>query len=58
MKYSEMFRVKPATKVDLGKIDPNFTAKHKDKASTKDKIKKCAQHLRDLQYSLYAQGSM
>jgi PPK2 family polyphosphate:nucleotide phosphotransferase len=51
-----MFQVKPGSKVDLSKIDPNFTAKHKDKASTKNKIKKYTQQLRDLQYHLYAEG--
>ena len=56
MKYSQIFQVKPTSKVDLHKIDPNFTAKHKDKSSTKGKIEKYARHLRQLQYRLYAEG--
>ena len=56
MEYSEIFRVKPGSKINLSKIDPNFTVKHKDKASTKDKVKKYTQRLRDLQYHLYAEG--
>ena len=56
MKYSKIFHVEPGSKVDLSKIDPNFTDKHKDKTSTKIKIKKCVQRLHDLQYHLYAEG--
>ena len=56
MKYSEMFQVKPGSKVSLNKIDPGFTDKHKDKDSAKDDIKKYVGHLRSLQYRLYAEG--
>jgi len=56
MKYGEMFQIKPGNKVNLSKIDPNFTAKRKDKASVKGEIKKYTQQLRDLQYRMYAEG--
>lgn len=56
MKYSELFLVKPGHKVNLTKIDPDFTDKHKDKASAKDEIEKYNRHLHDLQYRLYAEG--
>jgi len=56
MKCGELFHVKPGSKVHLSTIDPNGTAKHTDKASARDTIKKYTRHLRDLQYSLYAEG--
>ena len=56
MDYREMFQVRPGSKVDLTKIDPSFTAGHKDEASVRKKIKKHAEQLRDLQYHLYAEG--
>ena len=56
MNYHRMFRVKPGDKVDLSKIDPDFTDVFKDKASAGDKIEKYIQELRDLQYRLYAAG--
>ena len=56
MQYSKVFQVKPGSKVNLSKIDPNFPVKHKNKTLAKDEIKKYTQHLRDLQYHLYAEG--
>jgi PPK2 family polyphosphate:nucleotide phosphotransferase len=56
MNYSKLFRVQPGTKVNLGKIDPHFTAKHKNQASVRDKLEKYTQKLRELQYLLYAEG--
>ena len=56
MKYSDLFQVKPDTKVNLSKIDPDFTAGYKNESSIKGKLKKYNQSLRDLQYSLYAEG--
>ena len=56
MDYSELFRVKPGSKVKLGEIDPNFTAKHENKASAQDQLDKYTRKLRELQYLLYAEG--
>ena len=56
MNYSELFRVKPASKVKLDDIDPNFTAKHKNQKSALQKLEKYTERLRDLQYLLYAEG--
>ena len=56
MDFSALFQVKPGRKVNLNKIDPDFTTKHKDKTSAKDEIEKYNRHLRDLQYHLYAEG--
>jgi len=56
MKYGALFHVKPGSNVHLSEIDPDGTAKHKDKASAKDTIKKYTRHLRGLQYRLYAEG--
>ena len=56
MDYSEIFRVKPGSKVKLGKIDPNFTAKHENKAAAQEELDKYTRKLRELQYLLYAEG--
>ena len=56
MNYSELFRVKPGSKVKLDDIDPNFTAKHKNQKSALPKLENYTQKLRDLQYLLYAEG--
>ena len=56
MDYSELLLVKPGSKVKLGEIDPNFTAKHENKASAQDQLDKYTQKLRELQYLLYAEG--
>jgi PPK2 family polyphosphate:nucleotide phosphotransferase len=56
MDYSELLRVKPGSKVRLGEIDPNFTAKHENKASAQDQLDKYTRKLRELQYLLYAEG--
>ena len=51
-----MFQVKPGSKVHLSKIDPDLTAKHKDKHSAEEELQQYIQKLRDLQYHLYAEG--
>ncbi|MDD5155931.1 MAG: polyphosphate kinase 2 family protein [Candidatus Omnitrophica bacterium] len=55
MNYGQIFRVKPGSKVNLKEINPDFTAKHKDKNSAGKKLKQYTQRLRDLQYHLYAE---
>ncbi len=56
MSYRELFQIEPGSKVDLGKIDPDFTDKHADKASARKELDKHAKKLRELQYLLYAEG--
>lgn len=56
MNYIKLFRVQPGSQVKLGRIDPNFAAKHKNQASLQDKLEKYTQKLRELQYLLYAEG--
>lgn len=56
MNYREMFQVEPGSKVKLNRIDPGFTAKHKDKASAGESLEKYTEKLRELQYLLYAEN--
>jgi PPK2 family polyphosphate:nucleotide phosphotransferase len=56
MKYREMFRVAYESKLDLDKIDPDFSGKHDDKESAEAEIAQQAKQLRDMQYLLYAEG--
>jgi PPK2 family polyphosphate:nucleotide phosphotransferase len=56
MKHGDMFQTKPGSKVDLSRIDTDFCAGFKDEDSARDKTKKNFDRLRDLQYSLYAEG--
>ena len=56
MKYSEIFQIKPETRVKLSSIDPDYTGDFKNKSSAKNKIEKCIRELRDFQYRLYADG--
>ncbi len=56
MDYSELLRIKSGSKVKLGEIDPNFTAKHENKASAQDQLDKYTRKLRELQYLLYAEN--
>ena len=55
MDYKRL-RVAPASRVKLDKIDPDFSRKHKNQASVKDKLEKYTQRLGELQYLLYAEG--
>lgn len=56
MKYTNLFRVQPGSKVHLARIDPDDTAEHKDKQRAAMQVEKLDQQLRDLQYLLYAEG--
>jgi PPK2 family polyphosphate:nucleotide phosphotransferase len=56
MKYSEMFQVKRGDKIKLDKIDPAFADGFKDTDEIDKRIKKYTERLRELQYSLYAEG--
>lgn len=56
MKLRELFLVKPGSKVNLSKIDPDFTAGFKNEKSAQNKIKKYNKSMTDLQNSLFAEG--
>ena len=56
MSYRELFQVEPGCKLKLSEIDPDFTAKHENKASAAADLEKHTQKLRQLQYLLYAEG--
>ena len=56
MKYCKLFRVKPGSKVDLSKVDPDFTAEHRKKKKAAREVEKLDGKLRSLQYLLYSEG--
>jgi PPK2 family polyphosphate:nucleotide phosphotransferase len=56
MNYSNKFRVKPGSKVDLRKIDAGFKDKHESHAQALPEIEAYDQKLHDLQYLMYAEG--
>ena len=55
MKYSNLFRVKAGSKVNLNNLDPGCTAGCKKKKAAK-RVEKLDQKLRELQYLLYGEG--
>jgi PPK2 family polyphosphate:nucleotide phosphotransferase len=56
MNYRDMFRLEPGNKIDLGKIDPEFTDKNMDKDLANGEIANQNQTLHDLQYMMYAEN--
>jgi PPK2 family polyphosphate:nucleotide phosphotransferase len=56
MNYSNRFRVKPGSKVDLGKVDASFRDKHESHEHALPEIEAYSQKLHDLQYLMYAEG--
>ena len=56
MNYSNKFRVKPGSKVDLNKIDASFKDKHESHEQALPEIEAYDQKLHDLQYLMYAEG--
>jgi len=56
MNYSNKFRVKPGSKVDLNKIDAGFKDKHESHEQALPEIEAYDQKLHDLQYLMYAEG--
>ena len=55
MKYSNLFRVKAGSKVNLNNLDPGCTAGCKKKKAAK-RVEKLDRKLRELQYLLYGEG--
>lgn len=56
MGYGERFRVDPGAKVDLGEVDANFTDRHDSRELAVAQLADETDHLRRLQYRLYAEG--
>jgi len=56
MNDRERFLVKPGKELDLSSIDPAYTGKHEDKASTKAEMALLSKKMCDLQGLLYAEG--
>ena len=56
MNYSNKFRVKPGSKVDLSKIDAGFKDKNESHEQALPEIEAYDQKLHDLQYLMYAEG--
>jgi PPK2 family polyphosphate:nucleotide phosphotransferase len=56
MNYSNKFRVKPGSKVDLSKIDAGFKDKHESHEQALPEIEAYDQKLHGLQYLMYAEG--
>jgi PPK2 family polyphosphate:nucleotide phosphotransferase len=55
MKYSEMFVVKPGSKVELDKIDASCKGEHESHQRALPEIERYCQKLSELQYLLYAE---
>jgi PPK2 family polyphosphate:nucleotide phosphotransferase len=56
MNYYKKFRVKPGSKVDLGKVDASFRDRHESHELALPEIEQYSQKLHDLQYLMYAEG--
>lgn len=56
MNYSNKFRIKPGSKVDLSTIDAGFKDKHESHEHALPEIEAYDQKLHDLQYLMYAEG--
>lgn len=54
--FSDGFRVKPGSRVNLSKIDPGFSAGFKSKKETRDLLDDNIEKLNKLQYRLYAEN--
>ncbi|HVN94950.1 MAG TPA: polyphosphate kinase 2 family protein [Syntrophorhabdaceae bacterium] len=57
MDYHKLFKIKPGAKVRLDKVDPGFTANHKNKISAETEMARHQIRLCDLQYLLYAENN-
>jgi PPK2 family polyphosphate:nucleotide phosphotransferase len=56
MRYSDRFKVAPASRVKLAEVDPSFKDKHDNKASAEAELAEHARRLRELQYLIYAEN--
>ena len=56
MNYTNKFRVKPGSKVDLSKVDASFKDQHESHEHALPEIEAHSQKVHDLQYLMYAEG--
>jgi PPK2 family polyphosphate:nucleotide phosphotransferase len=56
MSYTDEFRVKPGSKVNLTKIDPGYRGKFQDEDEANDELQKYAERLNVLQTLMYAEN--
>jgi len=56
MNYYKHFRVEPASKVDLSRVDASFSDKHESHEHALPEIETYSNELRDLQYLMYAEN--
>ena len=56
MDYTDRFRVKPGSKVDLATVDASFKDKHESHEHALPEIEAYSQKMHDLQYLMYAEG--
>jgi len=56
MNYLKKFCVQPDSKVDLSKIDPNFSDQHESHEHALPEIENYTKKMQELQYLLYAEG--
>jgi len=54
--YRKLFRVKPGSRVNLGKIDPESTDDHMTERTADRQVEQLGQELSRLQYAMYAEG--
>lgn len=55
MKYPDMFRVEPGTRVKLSQIDPDYKGDDTDQSAVQDELAKLTKRLAELQYLMYAE---
>ncbi len=56
MSYTNEFRIKPGSKVNLAKIDPGYAGGFANEDTTKDELNKYSQRLSELQAMMYAEN--
>jgi PPK2 family polyphosphate:nucleotide phosphotransferase len=56
MSYANEFRIKPGSKVNLGKIDAGYHSGYADEESTTAELKKYSERLTELQALMYAEN--
>ncbi len=56
MSYSKEFRIKPGSKVNLGKIDPNYHGDYENEASAAQELLTYSRRLTELQAVMYAEN--
>ena len=56
MSYTNEFRIKPGSKVNLSKIDAGYHGAYENEGAAADELKKYSQQLTELQAVMYAEG--